>query len=295
MSFPRVLTRREALKTAALGALAFPLLNARSFAAEPTASSAGVAKDDREHGLRFGVAGYTFRDINVADSITALKVLRIKNACIFKNQLNWETATPDEVKAVAGKYHAAGIALSGTGVINLSNDEAKCRRAFGNVRVGQVATMICKPDLNALPLVEKLAKEYDQKLAIHNHGPEDKLYPTPADTFNAIKSLDSRLGVCIDIGHSMRAKADPVATLRQYASRLYDLHLKDSAAVPGAIADIPVEIGTGHIDIRGVLKTLLDLKYSGVVEFEYEKVAANPITGLAESVGYVRGLLAAMT
>ena len=292
---PQNLTRREALKTAALGALALPLLNARAFAAEPMAPSAASAPDDREHGLRFGVAGYTFRGLGVAESITALQVLRIRNACIYKNQLNWETATPDETKAVAEKYHAAGIALSGTGVINLTNDEAKCRRAFDNVRVAQVATMICKPDRDALPLIEKLAKEYDQKLALHNHGPEDKLYPTPADTFNAIKSLDSRLGVCIDIGHSMRAKADPVATLRQYASRLYDLHLKDSAAVPGALADIPVEIGTGHIDIRGVLRTLLDLKYRDVVEFEYEKVAANPITGLAESVGYVRGLLSAIT
>jgi len=294
MSTSRLFTRREVLKTGALGALALPLLGGHSFAAEPAAAPGAGAKDDVEHGLRFGVAGYTFRDLGVAESISALKVLRIKNACIFRNQLNWETATPDETKAVAGKYHAAGISLSGTGVINLPNDEAKCRRAFENVRVAQVVTMICKPDREALPLVEKLAKEYDQKLAIHNHGPEDKLYPTPADTFNAVKSLDARLGVCIDIGHSMRAKADPVATLRQYASRLYDLHLKDSAAAPGALVDIPVEIGTGHLDIRGVLRALLDLKYRDVVEFEYEKVAANPITGLAESVGYVRGMLAAM-
>ena len=289
MSSSRLFTRREALKTAALGALTLPLLNVRTDAAPATPSAA-----DSEHGLRFGVAGYTFRDLGVAESISALKALRIKNACIFKNQLNWETATPDEAKAVAEKYHAAGIALSGTGVVNLTNNEAKCRQAFENVRVAQVATMICKPDRDALPLVEKLAKEYDQRLALHNHGPEDKLYPTPADTFNAVKSLDSRIGLCIDIGHSMRAKADPVATLRQYASRLYDLHLKDSAALPGALADIPVEIGTGHIDIRGVLRTLLELKYSGVAEFEYEKVAANPVTGLAESVGYVRGMLAAM-
>lgn len=289
MSTPRILTRREALQTAALGVLALPLLNARTFAAE-----AASATDDREHGLRLGVAGYTFRDLGAAESIAALKALRIKNACIFRNQLNWETATPDEARAVAEKYHAAGLALSGTGVVNLSNDEVKCRRAFENVRAAQVATMICKPDRDALPLVEKLAKEYDQRLALHNHGPEDKLYPTPADTFNAIKSLDARLGLCIDIGHSMRAKADPIATIRQYASRLYDLHLKDSMAVPGALADIPVEVGAGRIDIRGVLRTLLDLKYGGVVEFEYEKPAANPVTGLAESVGYVRGVLAAL-
>jgi sugar phosphate isomerase/epimerase len=295
MSSSRVFTRREALQAAALGALALPLLDARALAAAPAVPDEASVKEDREHGLRLGIAGYTFRGLGVAEALTALKALRIKNACIYKNQLDWETATPDEARAVAEKYHAAGIALSGTGVVNLANDEAKCRRAFDNVRAAQVATMICKPDPAALPLVEKLAKEYDQRLAIHNHGPEDKLYPTPADTFNAVKSLDARLGVCIDIGHSMRAKADPIATIRQYASRLYDLHLKDSLAVPGAIADIPVEIGAGHMDIRGVLRALLDIRYRDVVEFEYEKVAANPITGLAESVGYVRGVLAAMS
>lgn len=290
MSSLHTLTRREALKTAALGALTLPLLKRQASAAESAVP--GVAGQER---LRLGVAGYTFRDLGLAESLTALKALRITNACIFKNQLNWEIATPDEAKAVAEKYHAAGIALTGTGVVNFSNDEAKSRRAFENARAAQVATLICKPERAALPLLEKLAKEYDQRLAIHNHGPEDKIYPSPADAFEAVKSLDARIGLCIDVGHAMRAKADPAAAIRRYAPRLYDLHLKDSIALPGAIADIPVEVGAGHLDIRGVLRALLDIKYDGVVEFEYEKVAANPITGLAESVGYVRGLLAGMT
>ncbi len=290
MSSSRLLTRREALKNAALGALTLPLLAGRASAAD--AAAPVTAGKER---LRLGVAGYTFRDLGLAESLTALKALRLTNACIFKNQLNWETATPDEARAVAEKYHAAGIALTGTGVVNFSNDEAKSRRAFENARAAQVATLVCKPERAALPLLEKLAKEYDQRLAIHNHGPEDKIYPSPADAFEAVKSLDARIGMCIDVGHAMRAKADPAAAIRRYASRLYDLHLKDSIALPGAIADIPVEVGAGHLDIRGVLRALLDIKYAGVVEFEYEKVAANPITGLAESVGYVRGLLAGMT
>ena len=284
------LTRRDILKTAAVGALTLPFLGSSSGCA--TTAPAAPFAPDAEHGLRLGVAGYTFRDLNVENSLTALRVLRIKNACIFKNQLNLETATPDETRAVAGKYHAAGLTLAASGVVALSNDEAKCRIAFENARIAQVVTMVMKPDRDALPLIEKLAKEYDQRCAIHNHGPEDKLYPSPADAFSAVKSLDSRIGLCIDIGHAMRAKADPVAALRQYASRLYDMHMKDSLAVPGAEKDIPVEVGAGRLDIRGVLRALLDLNYRGVVQFEYEKVAVNPIIGLAESVGYVRGLLA---
>ncbi len=288
---PKNFTRREALKTAALGALSLPLLGATSGC---VTTPAVPFAPDAEHGLRLGVAGYTMRDISIADTLVALHALRLTNACIYKNQLNWETATTDSTHAVVEKYRAAGITVVGTGVVNLSNDETKCRLAFDNARVAKVATMVCKPDRDALPLVEKLAKEYDQRVAIHNHGPEDKIYPAPADAWNAVKDLDPHVGLCIDVGHAMRAKADPVETIRQYASRLYDLHLKDSVALPGADKDIPVEVGAGHLDIRGVLRALLKIKYHGVVEFEYEKVSANPVAGLAESVGYVRGLLTAL-
>jgi sugar phosphate isomerase/epimerase len=290
----KTLSRRDVIKTAAFGALALPFLGSSSGCATASPAASAPLAPDAEHGLRLGVAGYTFRNLAVGESIAAMKILRLVNVGVFKGQLNWETATPDEARAVAEKYHAAGITLTSTGVINLPNDEAKCRRAFENVRAAAVVTMLGKPDPDAIPLVEKLVKEYDQKLAIHNHGPEDKLYPSPASAFAAIKTLDARIGMCIDIGHTMRAKADPVASIRQYASRLYDLHMKDSVAVPGAEKDIPVEVGAGRLDIRGVLRALLDINYRGIVGFEYEREAVNPVTGLAESVGFVRGALAAM-
>jgi sugar phosphate isomerase/epimerase len=195
---------------------------------------------------------------------------------------------------VGEKLKAAGLALTGSGVINLPNDEAKCRKAFENVKAAGMQSMVCKPDLAALPLVEKLVKEFDQKLAIHNHGPEDKVYPTPEVAWNAIKSLDARIGLCIDVGHTARFGDDAAASIKKYAARLYDVHMKDSIAVPGAMKDVPVEVGAGRLDVRGMLRALLDINYKGVVAFEYEKTAGNPVTGLAESVGYVRGMLAGM-
>lgn len=291
MSVSRTFSRREALKTAALGALALPLLNVRSLAAEPAAPAAAPAKER----LRLGVATYSTRTLSLDDTITACKALRITNAGVFRAHLPWETATPAEARAVADKFRAAGIAITGTGVVNLPNDEAACRKAFENAKVASLATMVCKPDLVALPLIEKLAKEYDQKLAIHNHGPEDKLYPGPADVWKAVSSLDAHIGLCIDVGHTMRTGVDPAAAVKQYAARVYDLHLKDSLAGVGAMKDIPTEVGTGTMDIRGILRALIEIKYTGVVAFEYEKVAANPVTGLAESVGYVRGMLASMS
>jgi sugar phosphate isomerase/epimerase len=111
--------------------------------------------------------------------------------------------------------------------------------------------------------------------------------------WSAVKSLDSRIGLCVDVGHTARFGDDPTIAIKKYASRVYDVHMKDSVAVVGAQRDVPVEVGAGRLDIRGMLRALLEIKYNGVVAFEYEKVAGTPVIGLSESVGYVRGVLAA--
>lgn len=297
------LTRREAIRTAAIGAFALPLLTPALWSAEtagssstaPATSSPSQRDVGREHGVRLGVASYSTRTMTLDETISVLQVLRIKNTGLFRAHCDWESATVDVCRAVGEKLRAAGLTLSGSGVVNLPNDEAKLRQAFENVRAAQMSTMVCKPQMAALPLVEKLVKEYDQKVAIHNHGPEDKVFPTAQSAFEAVKSLDSRIGLCIDIGHAARAGEDPASAIRTYASRVYDLHLKDTIAIVGATKDIPAEVGAGRLDIRAVLTALKEINYSGVVAFEYEKVAANPLTGLAESIGYVRGMLAALT
>lgn len=303
MNTPAHPTRREALKSVALGALALPLAGSLARAAEKKSAAAPAPAalptyasfpEGREHGLRLGVASYSLRNLPLDEFIATVKVMRISNVALFRLHCNWEAAPAEECRAVGGKLRAAGLRLTGSGVVNLPNDEAKCRRAFENVQAAGMATMVCKPELAALPLVAKLAREFDQKLAIHNHGPEDKVYPTPGVAFDAIKGLDARIGLCIDVGHAVRGGQDASAAIRQYAARVYDVHLKDSVAVPGAMRDIPIEVGAGRLDIRGILRALLEIKYAGVVSFEYEKVAGNPVTGLAESIGYVRGVLAAL-
>lgn len=302
------LSRRDALKSAALGALALPLFGSSAWAADAAKEKKGKGKaekeasptlyppaspDGRENGLRIGVASYSLRNLALDAAIETVVALRVKNIALFRAHCNWEAASVDECRAVGEKLKAVGLNLTGSGVVNLPNDEAKCRKAFENVKAAGMQSMVCKPELAALPIVEKLAKEFDQKLAIHNHGPEDKIYPTPEVIWNAIKSLDSRIGLCIDVGHTARFGDDPTVAIKKYAARLYDVHLKDSVAVIGAQRDVPVEVGAGRLDIRGMLRALLDIKYNGVVAFEYEKVAGNPVIGLAESVGHVRGILAA--
>jgi inosose dehydratase len=306
----KILSRRAALKTAAFGALSLPFLATLAPAADEKAKKGKGGKaaeepvvpepanpsspDGRENGLRLGMASYSTKNLTLDESIAVAKTLRLRNIALFRLHCNWEGATVDECKAVGEKLKAAGLNLTGSGVVNLPNDEGKCRKAFENVRAAGMQTMVCKPAKDAFPVVEKLAKEFDQKLAIHNHGPEDKDYPTPDVIWNAVRSLDKRIGLCIDVGHTARAGADAIAALKQFAPRLYDVHLKDSVAIVGAQKDVPIEVGAGRLDVTGMLRALLEIKYDGVVSFEYEKVAGNPVTGLAESVGYVRGVLKAL-
>jgi inosose dehydratase len=146
------------------------------------------------------------------------------------------------------------------------------------------------PNYELLGLVEKKVKEYDIKVAIHNHGPDNKLFPSPASAYEKIKDLDKRIGLCIDVGHTQRSGIDPSDAVEKFADRLLDLHLKDesSATAEGTT----VEMGRGVIDLVKLMRTLEKVGYSNIAAFEYEKDENDPLAGVAESVGYTRGILA---
>ncbi len=161
--------------------------------------------------------------------------------------------------------------------------------AFAYASTAGLQMIIGVPEHELLPIANEQVKKYNIKLAIHNHGPGDERYSSVNDIYNKIKDLDKRIGFCIDIGHVQRIKENPVAMIEKYKDRLYDMHMKD---VNKDTSDgVPVEIGRGIIDIPGVIKALSKINYTGNVAFEYEKDGDDPLAGLAESVGYVRGVM----
>lgn len=290
------LSRRDALKCAALSALALPLAGVlpRTLAGEPVPSAPATPKRGRTRGLTLGVASISLKDLTPAAAAGVLQQLEIPCVSIFRTHAPFEKGTPDECRAAADAFRAAGVKPVTTSVVNLVNDEAATRRAFDNVRAAGLSTMTCRPEPAALPLLERFVKDYDIRLAIHNHGPEDKLYPSPFEAMRLIDKLDARIGVCVDVGHTMRAHVDAADAIRRCAPRLYDVHLKDTLALPGTLSDMPIEVGRGQMDIASILRALIEINYTGAVAFEYERANVNPTIGLAESVGYVRGMLAAM-
>jgi sugar phosphate isomerase/epimerase len=164
--------------------------------------------------------------------------------------------------------------------------------AFKYASLAGLEMIIGVPNHDLLPLVNEQVKKHNIKLAIHNHGPGDDLYKSPADVYAKVKDLDKRIGLCIDIGHVVRIGQDPVPMIEKYKDRLYDMHMKD---VDKAVDDgTSVEIGRGVIDIPKVIQALKKISYQGFVAFEYEKDADDPVMGLAESVGFVRGVMKAV-
>jgi sugar phosphate isomerase/epimerase len=163
-------------------------------------------------------------------------------------------------------------------------------QAFEYAKMAGVKMIVGAPDYALLPYVEQKVKTYDFKLAIHNHGPDNPLYPNAADIWNHIKDLDARIGICIDIGHTTRDGQDPSVDILKYSSRIYDMHIKDvdKAAKEG----ITVEMGRGIIDIPKFVETLRKVKYSGSCSLEFEKDMKDPLPGIAESIGYFKGVIA---
>jgi len=152
--------------------------------------------------------------------------------------------------------------------------------------------MVCGPARDTLPELDKLVKEFNIKAAIHNHGPEDKHFPTPQSILEAIKGMDARVGVCVDVGHSARAGADILDSLRESGARLFDVHIKDLRST--ARRDDPVPVGEGVLPIVAIFKTLKEMNFQGGVMLEYEIDADDPMPGMAKSFAYMRGVLAGL-
>ena len=294
MSAKNLLNRRDALKAGALSALALPLMGIATARAQD--STVLATKAERTYPLNLGLASYSLAKLTVDDVIAVMTKLEIKSVSLYKTHVPWADGTPDQCRAVVQKFTDAGIAVTSTGMIEIPNDEKSVRKAFDNVKAAGLNTFCAwVKQTDSLPLLEKLVKEYDLKAAIHNHGPTQEL-ATGLDVWKAVQPFDKRVGLCLDVGHGFRAGEDPAKTVHIASERIYEVHLRDTAVQGGEMKDPqPTVIGHGLLDFPSLINALLAVKYQGRAEFEYEKKEDDRVPGLAESVGYIRGLLAVAT
>ena len=252
------------------------------------AQESPARKPPTKRAFQLALASYTFHKFPLDKTLAMTNRVDLKNICLKSFHLPLD-AKPEEIAAAAAKVKAAGLTLYGCGVVSMVR-EAEVHQAFEYAKVAGMKTIIAAPRPELLPLVNKMVRQYDIQIAIHNHGPDTKMFPTPKSIYDKVRELDQRIGICMDIGHTMRSGVDPVEAARLYADRLLDIHIKDVSAAKAT--GKTVECGRGVIDLPGFLRMLVETNYHGMVSFEHEKDPDNPLPGLAESVGYVRGVLA---
>ena len=280
-------TRRDLLRSGALAtaALAAPSGLTSLAQAQPSA--------DQAPRLRLGLASYTFRNFTRAQVIAFMKQLNVSelNAKDIKDHL--PTDAQQEAAALAD-YAAAGIKLHAAGAIYFPKDEdADIRAKFEYCKRAAIGVIVAgDPAPETLPRIEKFVKEYDIRIAIHNHGPEDKLWHSPLDVLKGIKDLDPRIGCCIDVGHTVRAGTDVVQAIREAGPRLFNLHMKDLTSFQDK--ESQVAVGDGMMPVRKMFEALIAMKYTGFVDLEYEVHPDDPMPGVVSSFAYMRGVLAGL-
>lgn len=288
-----LVTRRSLLKVAALTAACNALPPCKADSAVPIdgapVSNAAAPNDDKQFGgLRVGVASYSLRSFPLTETLQSIQRLGVRYLSLKDVHLPL-TATPEQRRQARQQANDLGLSITSCGVIYLKNDEAHMRQAFDYVRDLGASVAVVGVTRDILPMLEKVARGYELKVAIHNHGPEDKRFPSPLEVYDAVKGLDPRIGLCMDIGHTFRMHEDLVEDVKKTRDRLYSMHFKDLDSGRPDAKGLPV--GTGALPIIPLLRELLHPPYTGELQLEYEVEAKDPLPGMAESLGFLRGAL----
>ncbi len=270
-----LMNRRELLRNSAIATAA---------AALPIPAFAAKASP-----LKLGQCSYTFRNFKPAEMIGLLHQAKITNLNI-KPDFHLPMTPLSDVPAKADAYRAAGIHLTDSGAIYFKTDtDEAIRPSFEYLKAAKIQRFVGAPSREALQRVAKFCVEYDIRMGIHNHGPEDHEWPSPYDIQKVIEPMDHRIGYCIDFGHTMRTKTDPVAAVKMAGKRLYDVHMKDLA--DPLVKESQVAVGEGVMPVHKIFEALIDIQYDGYIDLEYEIKPEDPLPGVIKSQEYMKKVI----
>ncbi|MFN4144780.1 MAG: sugar phosphate isomerase/epimerase family protein [Runella sp.] len=236
--------------------------------------------------FKLGIAGYSFVHFKLDQALEMMRRVDVNYLCIKDFHLPFNS-TDEQIAAFHATLKASNVTGYAVGPIYMKTTQ-EIDNGFAYAKRVGVKLIVGVPNEELLPYIDKKVKEYDMRYAIHIHGPDIALWPNASSVINAVKNLDARIGLCFDMGHDARYGDDPIADLQKYASRIFDIHLKNVTAA--SKEGKTCELGRGIIDIPAFVAMLRKIKYTGCCSLEYEKDMKDPLAGIAESVGYFRGV-----
>jgi sugar phosphate isomerase/epimerase len=273
-------SRRDFLKAGAAAAAA-----AVCAGAVPLGTAA--AADDPYRGFKMGIQSYSLRGFKVNEALEISKKLGLHY---------WE-AYPDHIKVGSVPTYIAeqkallagsDVKLIAFGVVGFSDNETKAREYFDFAKAIGIESLSADPAKNdaTFNLLDKLVAEYGVNIAIHNHGPNAS-YDKIDDVVKWTKDRHPRIGACVDTGHYLRSKENPVEALERLKDRVFGVHLKD-------VKDAKTFkiLGEGDLDVLGCLKVLQKIKYKYCLALEYEENPQNPVADLEICLQNVRAAIA---
>ena len=276
--------RRNFIKATGLG------IAAASVPGLATASASNSKASKSEFGFHLGVASYSLREFTQEQALDMTLRCGV-NQITFKSMHLPLDSDKETIKKAVALCKQKGVNLYGGGVIYMKS-KAEVDQAFEYAKTAEMKMIVGVPNHDLLDYVEGKVKEYDIMLAIHNHGPGDLVYPSAESAYVLIKNRDKRMGLCIDIGHTKRINRDPEQDLKDFFDRVLDVHIKDVTAANAE--GTTCIIGRGVINFPSFMKSVVKLGYKGTLSLEYEAEVKDPLPGMMESFGYVRGVLAMM-
>lgn len=284
----RSISRRGFVTTGAAAAVAI----VRSPARARMLFGPALSNENQSEPIRLGVASYSLRNFTREQAIEMTRSLGARYINFKSVHLPYDAA-PAEFATARSELAAAGLQLVGGGTVTFETDtDDGVRKYFEYARAAGMPTIVCTCKPAVLPRIEKFARQYDILIAVHNHGPEDENFPSPYDVLKYVKSMDPRMGLCIDLGHTVRAGTDPVQAIADAGARVHDMHAKDLRDFK--TAESQCVVGEGKIPFPDIFRQLRAVGYKGYVNLEYEIEPDNPLPGMQRSFAYMRGVLAGL-
>jgi sugar phosphate isomerase/epimerase len=251
----------------------------------------GSVVDNKQPRIQLGIQLYSLREFSLEAALDHAKQIGFTQVEFYSKMLPLDSSA-EQIADVRKKVADRGLTISAHGVNKFTKDAAANRKLFEFAKAVGIPTITADPDPDSFASLNELVKEFDIRVAIHNHGPKHR-YNKAIDVLYAVEKYDSRIGACADLGHYIRSGENPTEVIRLLKGRLYGIHLKDFAEMQDKAKG--VILGKGHLDCQGVVDALLavDFPANGAFSLEYEENPKDPIADIKACFAIANAAVAA--